>query len=316
MPRPYRIQYPGAIYHVMNRGQNRRPVFKDPDDYQYFLKLCQKSWERWALEIFAYCLMPNHYHLCLRTPQGNLSRIMRHLDGLYTQAFNRRHGRDGPLFRGRYKAILVEQEEYLSQLVRYIHLNPIKANLAVSPQDYAYSSHRSYLSLKKPPAWLNVNLVRDNFKGRKAFSQFINSSSEDGLSKILSAKRLPVILGTKDFVEKIKKLAPKPTQNHVRLQRQELRPSLSKIIQEMMKAYGVTKAKLVQGLRGQENEARKVAMWFAKEYGDLSHSQIAKVFQVKSPDTVGWSCRQIDKKKTANKDLQKRIKAISKAIVE
>src|SRR3990170_8339886 len=144
MARPLRIQYPGAFYHIMNRGVSRRNIFLSETDYEEFLKTLSECDNLWAIDIFAYCLMSNHYHVCLRTPGGNLSRVMRHLDGLYTQRFNRAHGRDGPLFRGRYKAILVDADECLTAVLRYIHLNPVEARLVRRPQEYKWSSHRFY----------------------------------------------------------------------------------------------------------------------------------------------------------------------------
>jgi putative transposase len=120
MARPLRIQYPGAVYHVMNRGGSRQKIFLDEKDHQVFLNTIGEIYDRWGVEVFGWCLMGNHYHLCLRTAEGNLSRVMRHLDGLYTQRFNRFHGRDGALFRGRYKAIVVDKDNYLAQVVRYM----------------------------------------------------------------------------------------------------------------------------------------------------------------------------------------------------
>lgn len=314
MARPYRIQYPNAIYHVMNRGLNRRDLFKEKSDFEYFLKLCQKSWERWGLEVLSYCLMPNHYHLCLRTPEANLSRIMRHIDGLYTQQFNRRHGRDGPLFRGRYKAIVVQQEEYLSQLLRYIHLNPVKAKMVETAKDYAYSSHQQYLSLKKAPAWLNVSLGLETFKHCKAFDQYVMAGSEPKFEKILSSKRLPVILGQESFIKKIKKLAPKPQIEHPRYQRQRMRPNIEEIVEIVAESYKVSQNSIKQGVRGQENEARKIAMWLGREYSDCSYLELAKVFKVKSPHTVGWSCRQIERRKAVDKKLGRRLRAVMKSL--
>ena len=116
MARPLRIQYPGAVYHVMNRGVSRQRVFLGRGDYEAFIKTVSEIHDRWGVEVFAYCLMGNHYHLCLRTPEGNLSRVMRHLDGIYTQRCNRLHRRDGALFRGRYKAIVVDKDTYLAQV--------------------------------------------------------------------------------------------------------------------------------------------------------------------------------------------------------
>jgi putative transposase len=156
MARPLRIQFPDAVYHVMNRGAARQATFAGDANYQAFLDTVAEAHRLWGIEVFAYCLMGNHYHLCLRTPRGNLSRVMRHVDGLYTQRFNRSHRRDGTLFRGRYKAILVEESEYLAVVIRYIHLNAVDAGIVKMPEDYRWASHRYYRETKGAPSWLNT----------------------------------------------------------------------------------------------------------------------------------------------------------------
>ena len=132
MPRPLRVEYPGAVYHVMNRGLARQAIFRTPADYELFLQVLAETHTMWGVEVFAYCLMKNQYHLCLRTPTANVGRVMRHINGLYTQRFNRAHRRAGPLFRGRYKAIVVEVEPYLASVIRYIHLKPVQTKLVTT----------------------------------------------------------------------------------------------------------------------------------------------------------------------------------------
>ncbi len=129
MARPLRIEFPGAWYHVMNRGAGRHWIYKYDKHYHYFLSLLADVTERYRVEVHAYCLMSNHYHLMLHNPDGNLQRIMRHINGVYTQYFNRTERTDGALFRGRYKAILVDAETYWLALSRYIHRNPLEAGL-------------------------------------------------------------------------------------------------------------------------------------------------------------------------------------------
>ena len=146
MARPLRIEYPGAFYHVMNRGLERRVIFRDRLDYQAFLHRCLEVHNRFKVIFHAYSLMPNHYHLMMETPAENLSRAMRHLDSVYTQGFNhRKERRVGPLFQGRYKAILIDKDAYALELSRYIHLNPVKAKIVNRPEDHAYSSFRYYV---------------------------------------------------------------------------------------------------------------------------------------------------------------------------
>src|SRR3989339_328711 len=159
MARPLRIEYPGAYYHVMNRGLARSNIFLDDNDRQRFLGLIGETSKLWKVEVYAYCLMANHYHLLVQTPGGGLSRAMRHLDGVYTQRYNRMHRRDGSLFRGRYRAILIEPEEYFMAVARYIHRNPAEARAGVDIRRYRWSSHRWYLDKKRCPEWLNTDCL-------------------------------------------------------------------------------------------------------------------------------------------------------------
>ena len=159
MARPLRIEYANAWYHILNRGRRGESIFVDNHDYIGFINLLQNTSEQWNLRVAAYCLMPNHYHLLVQTPDANISRCMRHIDGVYTQRFNRRHQCDGPLFRGRYKSILVEADNYLLILVRYIHRNPLKAGLTDDLGRYNWSSHMGYLSTAEKWNWLHKNFI-------------------------------------------------------------------------------------------------------------------------------------------------------------
>ena len=154
MSRPLRIGYEDAWYHTMNRGRNRGVIFHDKYDYRIFIELLKETSEMWNFHISAYCLMPNHYHLLIQTPDANLSRGMRHINGLYTQRYNRRHGCDGPLFKGRYKSVLVGGDGYLLQALRYIYKNAVKAGIVDAPAKYTWSSHKGYLSAAEKWNWL------------------------------------------------------------------------------------------------------------------------------------------------------------------
>src|SRR5207247_381934 len=147
MARPLRLSYPGALYHVTARGNARQAIYTDDADRQMFLLVLEDVETRYHWLCHAYCLMDNHYHLLLETPQGNLSAGMRQVNGVYTQRFNRRHGRVGHIFQGRFKAILVERESYLLELCRYLVLNPVRAGIVRQPERYRWSSYRATAGL-------------------------------------------------------------------------------------------------------------------------------------------------------------------------
>jgi len=155
MARPLRIEYPGALYHITTRGNARASIFKDDADRQAFLRILSKVIERHQWLCHAYCLMGNHYHLLIETPKANLSPGMRQLNGIYTQAFNRRHIRVGHVLQGRFKAILVDKDSYLLELCRYIVLNPVRANMVKLPKSYPWSSYRVTAGLSRPVEFLN-----------------------------------------------------------------------------------------------------------------------------------------------------------------
>ena len=159
MARPLRIQYPGAVYHITSRGNERKDVFKSKRDREKFLSYLKTATERYGAKIHVYCLMGNHYHLLLETPEGNLSQIMRHINGAYTTYFNTKRNRSGHLFQERIKAILVEADEYATHLSRYIHLNPERAGMVGNPVDYPWTSYRHYIGREKPPEWLVTDFV-------------------------------------------------------------------------------------------------------------------------------------------------------------
>ena len=194
MARPLRIEFPGAWYHVMNRGQARRNIFLHDEHRKYFLSLLATANERYQADIHAYCLMDNHYHIILHTPTGNLQRIMRHINGVYTQYFNRTEGLDGPLFRGRYKAILVDANAYWLELSRYIHRNPLEANIIKNLNGYKWSSYCAYVNKTKKPAWLATDFILNalcNSNNRyENYQSFTAKEASDTLHKFYMHKKL------------------------------------------------------------------------------------------------------------------------------
>lgn len=203
MARPLRIEYPGAFYHLTSRGNEQKDVFKSRKDRQQFLSYLESAVVRYGGAVHAYCLMNNHYHLLLETPAGNLSQIMRHINGAYTTYFNVKRKRSGHLFQGRYKAILVEAAEYATELSRYIHLNPVRAGIVAAPEEYEWSSYRYLAGISEAPAWLTIHFVLGYFgdantkENYRAFvNDAINRKYESPFTKVIAS----TILGNNEFV--------------------------------------------------------------------------------------------------------------------
>jgi len=163
MARPLRLEFPGALYHVTSRGDRREAIYEDDDDRLQWLDVLSKVCDRYNWRVHAYCLMDNHYHVLLETGDGNLSKGMRHLNGVYTQYFNRRHNRVGHVYQGRFKAVLVEKEAYLLELSRYVVLNPIRARMINNMDQWQWSSYRSTIGKAPEPAWLETDWLLSQF---------------------------------------------------------------------------------------------------------------------------------------------------------
>lgn len=210
MARPLRIEFPGAVYHVTSRGNAQADIFEDDRDRVMFLKIVGQVVKRFNWFCHAYCLMGNHYHLLIETPEGNLSSGMRQLNGVYTQAFNRAHHRDGHVFKGRFKAILVEKESHLLELCRYVVLNPVRAGMVERPEQYRWSSYLPTLGKSVQPEFLTIEWLLGNFPGslpesRRKYRQFVKEGvgiSEAPWEKLAGQ----ILLGTDTFIQKTKEL--------------------------------------------------------------------------------------------------------------
>lgn len=205
MARPIRIQYPDAFYHIMSRGSDRLNIFNDPQDYQNFLIVFFDTIKRYNWTCYSYCLMPNHYHLLIKTHEANLSLGMRQLNGVYTQNYNIRYKRIGHLFQGRFRSILVEEEKYKYELIRYIALNPLRANISQRIEDYRWNSVLEVLGLIDKTGCINIKEILLNFdedeeKAKKIFLEFLNSRSRKDIEKPKGG----IIIGSNEFIDKIK----------------------------------------------------------------------------------------------------------------
>jgi REP element-mobilizing transposase RayT len=181
MARPLRIEYPGAVYHVTSRGNARNDIFLDDEDRKSFLSILGAVVGRYQWLCHAYCLMDNHYHLMVETPEGNLSRGMRQINGIYTQLLNRRHSSTGHIFQGRFKAIVVDKDSYLLELCRYVVLNPVRARMVEQPETWTWSSHTATAGLTGKPEFLTVDWILSCFddktiEARRHYREFVGDA--------------------------------------------------------------------------------------------------------------------------------------------
>ncbi len=232
MARPLRIEYPGALYHVTSRGNAKQKIFRNDRDRKDFLNLLSQVIERFHFVCHAYCLMDNHYHLVIETPEGNLSEGMRQLNGIYTQRYNFMHSKTGHVFQGRYKAIIVDRDSYLLELVRYVALNPIRAKMVEDPKDWMWSSYRPTAGIDDVPSWLSTDWVLAQFgstrrRAQKLYTLFVN----EGITRESPWKDLKgqIFLGGMAFIENARKVFDQAVREIPRSQRYAGRPLLPEL---------------------------------------------------------------------------------------
>jgi len=233
MARPLRLEYEGALYHVTSRGNAREQIFSDEGDRDRFLGILGDVVARYRWICHAYCLMSNHYHLLIETPDAGLSRGMQLLNGVYTQWFNHRHKRVGHLFQGRFKGILVEKDNYLLELARYIVLNPVRAQMVRSVRDWPWSSYPATVGEQQPPAFLTVEQILIQFdpdrkRATYAYRQFVRQGQGVDVWDKLQAG---LLLGSDRFVDRLRPLLnDKPLDPEYRkCERFATRPSLQQL---------------------------------------------------------------------------------------
>jgi putative transposase len=205
MARPLRIEYDGAVYHITSRGNAKKSIYKDDADRSLFLDVLQRVNTRYNWLCHAYCLMNNHYHLIIETPDGNLSHGMRQLNGVYTQLFNKRHNRVGHIFQGRYKAILIQKESHLLQASRYVVLNPVRAKAVKEPDEWKWSSYRGTTGKEKAHPCLTKDWILGQFgskrrQSEKKYREFVMAGI--GEEKIWKDVKGQSILGEDEFIER------------------------------------------------------------------------------------------------------------------
>jgi len=204
MSRPLRIQFEGAWYHIMNRGADHKTIFFNTRHREKFLELLGEITTIYGIEVHAYCLMGNHYHLILHTPRGNISQPVRYLNSKFAQYVNLTMQKDGPLFRGRFKAIIISANDYLIRLSRYIHRNPLSANIVKNLSSYKWSSYSFYLG-KTSPNWLITTEILERFSREfnASYKQYVETSEDKELEQFYNEPKFQPVLGGEDYREEI-----------------------------------------------------------------------------------------------------------------
>jgi len=312
MARPLRLEFAGALYHLTARGNARGDIFVDDEDRRVFLELLGKEISQQGWHCYAYCLMGNHYHLLIETPEPNLAAGMRRFNGVYTQGFNRRHERVGHVFQGRYKSILVDRDSYGLELSRYIVLNPVRARMVKRPENWAWSSYRATAGEVAAPTWLNANWVLSQLGGRNpaaAYERFVKQGIGQGSP--WEDLRGQIWLGSEAFLKRMEGLAEgKPVANVPGAQRRPARPTARVVTAAVLSAYRVKDEKTLCSRRHQDafqgwvyllRRAANLSLQEVAQRGKVSPSRGSKIQRAIETGKISATLRQLlDKCKVKN----------------
>jgi len=275
MARPLRIEFAGAVYHVTSRGNERKDIFRTDSDRRLFLDILQQVNVKYNWHCHAYCLMDNHYHIVIETPDGNLIKGMRQLNGVYTQAFNKRHDRVGHIFQGRYKAILIQKDSHLLEVCRYVVLNPVRALVVKRPETWQWSSYNPMIDKSSVHPCLTTEWVLGQF-GRKKTTALKNYAEfvEAGIGKDTLWKQVKgqLLLGEEDFADKLIDMDKSGDIHEIsRNQRHLRRPSLGNLFEEIKpRDRGERNEFIVEAVYKHAYSQREVADFLKLHYSTVS----------------------------------------------
>jgi REP element-mobilizing transposase RayT len=287
MSRPLRIEYEGAVYHVTTRGNAGQKIYRDDHDRERFLSLLGRETRQQGWLCHAYCLMENHYHLLLETPEGNLSRGMGRLNGVYTQWFNRRDGRLGHVLQGRYKAIVVEKQSYLLELCRYVVLNPVRAGIVQRVEQWPWSSYRATVGAAVAQEWLFTHWVLAQFgrqcrEAQAAYRRFV----ADGVNGASPWQELrgQMYLGTEAFLVQMKQKVTEKGDDFAQVSRAAIvpdRPTVEQIIKAVANRAGLSEKGVLN--RKGHPEPFRLAVYMLRRAGNVSLKEVAALAGISTP---------------------------------
>jgi len=326
MSRPLRIQYPDAYYHVTCRGNEQRKIFRDAEDRKEFFRLLTRSAEIYEARVLAYALMPNHFHLLICTPKGNLSEFMRHFNISYTGSFNRKYKRSGHLYQGRYKAFLIDKDNYLLEVSRYIHLNPLHMKSRESFdqrwQDLLTSEATSlpgYLNKKNRKDFLDYNTILDYFgtegaKSSRGYKRFVAEAIEKDIPSPLERGKGMGIVGEKIFIEQIKQLFEKDRKVKKSRREQPAFRQLEKtwtpedLIDSYLKLVPKTREELTS--KGKQSPDRAILMELLYRFCKITQPEIGKLLGGIDYSAVSQARKRLNIKMENDQGLKKKFSAL------
>jgi len=313
MARKPRIHFPGALYHVITRGNRRQGVFQDEKDFEQLLTYLSNCKNRFPFLLYAYALMQNHLHFLIEVGEIPLSRIMQSLLFGYAQYFNRRYKEVGHLFQGRYKAILCDKDAYLLELVRYIHLNPVRARIAKRPENYAWTGHLSYLG-KGRKGIIDEGFVLDQFGGsrsmaRRRYRQFVWEGISEGHEEKYYRVKDQLYLGEDGFIDQIK-MEKKESEGWV------YDMPLEAISQEASRETGISEDKLYSVTRNREGaRGRGIVAYLARVISDYTVREIGDHFR-RSPAAIGEAIMKVEDRVKRDRSFAKALKRMREKLIE
>ena len=319
MPRTERLEYENAYYHVMNRGRGRQTIFHGQKYIESFLDCLAEAHERFAAQVHAYCLMSNHYHVLISTPLANISRIMRHVNGVYTQRYNRLKRTDGPLFRGRFKSIIIDADAYLLQVSRYIHRNPVdtKRPLVKRLEQYPWSSYPAYINTISAPAWLfreHTYQTLGKAKRYRGYQQYVEQGVDDEIKGYYGRGNNLSVIGDKSFrealIEEQAEQEKQPTPELI-----HSRPEMLHVMRPVAKTYNLPLAQIKNAQVGvrSANLPRKYAMYLAQQVG-YQLREIAEGFGVNHTGSVSNALADVRHRVQLDSSLKNKLEKLKDSL--
>lgn len=312
MARHARIEIPGGWYYISNQGQRRKPLFRNDVDKQFFISLLADAHRRYRAQWHAFCLLKNDYHLLVQTPEANLQRIMRHVNALYTQYYNREYQQNGSLFTQRYKSLVIDGDQLTLPLTRQIHLLPVRTKTSNDVFNFEGSSCRFYLSRTTCPAWFNTvsaEPLKSRFK-RTPYQSYLSEVDDATLESFLEQQRSGSMVGDDSFLKSTRRASNK---KHPVRNRKE-RPVFKEIVEQTARHFKVEMNKVLVSTRGRgvDTPARSVAMYLCQEAGGMTLQEIADHFKLAGYASAGSTIRNVRQRMTENTGLDEDVAKLHK----